>query len=119
MQIVAACDASPLGLSTVLSHIMPDEQERPIVYASRTLTVAERGYSHVVYAVTKFHNYQPLSHLFNQQKPFQQQHQQGFKDTYHYTICHKPDRSLSNADALSRLPTPRPSVNNYIQCCLR
>ena len=86
-QIVVPCDASPLGLGTVLSHILPDGQERPIAYASRILTVAERGYSQiekaglaVVYAVTKFHNYlygrkfviksdhQPLSHLFNQQK---------------------------------------------------
>ena len=86
-QIVVACDASPLGLGAVLSHIMPDGQERPIAYASRTLTAAERGYSQiekeglaVVFAVTNFHNYlhgqsfmiesdhQPLSHLFNQQK---------------------------------------------------
>ena len=61
---MVACDASPLGLGTVLSHIMPDGQESPIAYASKTLTVAERGYSQiekeglaVVYAVTKFHNY--------------------------------------------------------------
>ena len=60
-QIVVACDASPLGLGAVLSHIMPDGQERPIVY---NLTAAKRGYSQiekeglaVVFAVTKFHNY--------------------------------------------------------------
>ena len=29
-QIVVACDASPLGLGAVLSHIMQDGQERPI-----------------------------------------------------------------------------------------
>jgi len=86
-QLLVACDASPLGLGVVLSHIMPDGQERPIVYALRTLTAAERGYSQpekeglvVVLAVTKFHNYlydrsfytesdhQPLAYLFNQQK---------------------------------------------------
>jgi len=63
-QLLVACDTLPLGLGAVLSHIMPDGQEKPIAYASRTLTAAERGYSQlekegltVVFAVTKFHNY--------------------------------------------------------------
>ena len=33
-QIVVACDASSIGLGTMLSQIMPDGQERPIVYSS-------------------------------------------------------------------------------------
>ena len=81
-QIVVGCDASPLGLDAVLSHIMPDGQERPIAYVSWTLTAAEKGYSQIEkegfavgYAVTKFQygrsfliesDHQPLSHLFNQ-----------------------------------------------------
>jgi len=63
-QLLVACDASPLVLSAMLSHIMPDGQERPIAYTSRTLMAAERGYSQlekeglaVVFPVTKFHNY--------------------------------------------------------------
>ena len=130
-QIVVACDASPLGLGAVLSHIMPDGQERPIAYASRTLTAAERGYSQiekeglaVVFAVTKFHNYlygrsfiiqsdhQPLSHLFNQQKAISVTASARIQrwaltlSAYHYTIHYKPGQNISNADALSRLPRP-------------
>ena len=64
-QIAVACEnASPLRLGAALSQIMPDGQERPIAYASRTLAAAERGYSQiekeglaVVFAVTKFCNY--------------------------------------------------------------
>ena len=31
--LVLACDASPYGVGTVLSHIMVNGEERPIVYA--------------------------------------------------------------------------------------
>ena len=44
-QLVLACDASPYGMGAVLSHIMEDGEERPVVYASRTLTVVEKNYS--------------------------------------------------------------------------
>ena len=42
-----ACNASPHGLGCVLSYIMDDGTERPIAFASRSLTKSEKGYSQI------------------------------------------------------------------------
>ena len=47
LPVTVACDASPVGLGAVLSRIIPDGEERPIQFASRSLTRAEQNYSHI------------------------------------------------------------------------
>ena len=41
------CDAASYGVGTVLAHCMLNGSERPIGYASRTLTAAQRNYSQI------------------------------------------------------------------------
>ena len=64
LPIRVSADASSHGLGAVISHVMPDNQEHPIAFASRTLTSSEKNYAQVekealalIFAVKKFHQY--------------------------------------------------------------
>ncbi|XP_044592420.1 uncharacterized protein K02A2.6-like isoform X2 [Cotesia glomerata] len=64
LPIKVTCDASPYGLGAVIAHVLSNKNCRPIAFASRSLTKAERGYSQIdkeaaaiVFAVKTFHQY--------------------------------------------------------------
>lgn len=45
LQARLACDASPIGISVVLSYVMPDGSDRPLAFASQFLTKTESKYT--------------------------------------------------------------------------
>lgn len=47
LELIVASDASPFGVGAVLSHIMPDGSEKPIAFASRTLSASEKNYAQI------------------------------------------------------------------------
>ena len=64
LPLQVAVDASPVGLVCVMSHKMPDNTTRPVIFLSRTLTDAENKYSHlhkealgIYWAVRKLYHY--------------------------------------------------------------
>ena len=123
-----ACDASSSGIGAVLFHILPNGDERPIAYASKSLTPAERNYSQIekeglsiVFGVKKFHQYlwghtfklvtdhKPLVTIFGSKKGIptiiasRLQRWSIILSAYTYEIVYKSTAKHGNADGLSRL----------------
>ncbi|XP_026281310.1 uncharacterized protein K02A2.6-like [Frankliniella occidentalis] len=104
--LVLAGDASPYGVGAVLSHIVKNkeglEEHAPILFASRTLSKAERNYSQldrealaIIFGVTKFHQY-----LY------------GLGQEFQILTDHKPLISLLGAEA----PIPEHLSPRMVRC---
>ncbi|XP_027869143.1 uncharacterized protein K02A2.6-like [Xiphophorus couchianus] len=134
LPLTLACDASAYGIGAVIQHTMPSGEERPIAYASRTLSPAEKKYSQIekealglIYGVKKFHQYlwgrhftlatdhRPLLTLFGEHKNLPTlaaaciQRWAIILLAYDYHIVFKKSAEHSNADGLSRCPLPETS----------
>ncbi|GBP96050.1 Uncharacterized protein K02A2.6 [Eumeta japonica] len=128
LPVTLATDASPTGFGGVLSHIMPDKTERPIAFASRSLTKAEKGYSQLdkeaaalIWGLKKFFQYcygrkitliidnQPLARILHPEKTtpattaIRLVHYANFLAGFDYNIKLRKTTEHANANYFSRL----------------
>ena len=131
--LILQTDASPYGLGAVISHQVDDESDRPIAFASRTLSGSELNYAQIekeglsiIFGLKKFHKYlygrhfsiitdhKPLISLFGDLKPASAMASARMNrwhmilSAYDFEISHRSGIRHGNADGLSRLPLSKP-----------
>ena len=129
LPIKMAGDASAYGMGVVISHVLPDGSERPVAFASRTLSNSERNYAQVekealslIFGVKRFHSYlygrhftlvtdhKPLTAILGPKKGIpplaaaRLQRWAWILSAYTYEIKFRPTGDHGNADGLSCLP---------------
>ncbi|XP_020913141.1 uncharacterized protein K02A2.6 [Exaiptasia diaphana] len=130
-------DSSSYGLGAVLTQQQSDGHWYPVVYASRTLTKAERGYAQIekealasTWACSRFQNYliglkftletdhKPLIPLLGTGKTLDEltprlQRMKMRLMRFNYSILYVPGKLLYTADTLSRSPIDEPQEDDY------
>ena len=123
LPLCLAGDASAYGIGAVISHVFPNGSERPVAYASRTLSASEKNYSQLekealslIFGIRKFHQYlygrkftlvtdhQPFTTIFSDKKgipPLAAARLQRWAlllSAHHYTIQFRPTKAHANAN---------------------
>jgi len=136
LPVILTTDAGPEGIAAVLSHQV-DGTERPIAYASRSLTEAEKGYSQldrealaIIFGVTRFYDYlfgiqftlvtdnEPLTHIFASNRPLPKASSArllryaNFLTQFNYIVKFKKGSQNQNVDCLSRAAIANTQVHS-------
>ena len=123
------CDALAYRVGAVILHVMKNDDEKPIAYASRTLTKSEKNYSQIekealsiIFGIKKFHQFlygrkftlitdhKPLLAILGSKAKLPTLAAARFQrwaiclTAYNYELVFRPTTKHSNVDGLSCLP---------------
>ncbi|GFV85866.1 retrovirus-related Pol polyprotein from transposon 412 [Trichonephila clavipes] len=105
LPLTLASDASPVGIGCVLSHVYPDGSERPIAFASRTLSGSEKNTPKLIKKL-----FNSLGTIFGSKRGLpvlaatRLLHYALILQSFEFDIIFRKTIEHGNADFLSRLP---------------